>query len=208
MLRDTAIAYIARRLGNRSDLAAAILDEMQLVQETLENEDYHPHFLLSDVTDLTLTSGTDFVSFPTDYLAEYEEGALWYYDATASTPYTQLEKRDLDEIKNANLTAGTPQYYALGNGGFYIGPVADADYSLKIIFYQRDTALTTNIENNWLLYTPRLIIARTGLEMATYIQNERMMQFFGSMYSDAYDKFIKTEENRKHVNRDYRMEFK
>ncbi len=208
MLRDAAVSIIAQRLGNRTDLNDQIIAEMQFAQEALETEDYKPHFLLSEFADTTTTIGEERLAVPSNFIQEYDEGTLWYYDTTGATPvWTPLRKRAVEDIKNAGLAEGPPQYYSIGNGYFRLGPVPDAEYSIKMLYYKRDTVLTSNIENGWLKYAPRLLIARTGLDVATFIRDPQLVQIFGQLYTDARAKFIANEEGRKHANMDYRMEY-
>lgn len=205
MLRDKAISIIARRLGNRTDLDADILDEMQLVQESLEHGDKLPFFLLSEMASTSTTADEERVVLPGDFLKEYEEGALWYYDASAAEQWTPLTRAAMEELKGAELGTGEPQYYALADNYIRLAPIPDAVYSLKMLYYAEDTVLDTDIENNWLKYAPEWIIAETGARVATYIQNDKLVQRFMQDILTSSDRFWRYAEARKHSNQDYRM---
>jgi hypothetical protein len=208
MLRDTAVNLIARRLGNRTDLNDSIIAELQFVQELLENREYLPWFLLSELASTSTVADEERLALPSDFLMEYEQGALWYYSASSETKWTPLVKRPIEDLKGAFDSSGAPQYYALANGYFRLGPVPDAVYNIKMLYYKRDEGLDTNIENNWLKYAPALMVAMTGVQVATYIQNERMIQVFAAALQRAEVEFYNALEARKHANMDYQMEFK
>lgn len=207
MLRDTAISIIARRLGKRTDLDDQILDEMQLVQEVMEHADMLPFFLLTELATASTEVGEERVKIPTDFLKEYEAGALWYYDSTDDQIWFPLKRREIEELKGAFTDDGPPQYYALAGEYYRIAPVPDDVYTLKMLYYGQDALLTSNIENQWLKYAPELMIAETGLRVAAYIQNDKLVAIFQQNQQMAYEKFWRYCEARKHSNQDYRMEF-
>jgi hypothetical protein len=212
MLRDSAVSLIATRLGNRTDLDSRIVAEMQYVQEMLENREYLPVFLLSDITSLATVADQDYVSLPSDFLREYEEGNLWYYDSTVSagvSPWKEMSKRPVQDVKEGySLTTDSPEVYALLSDKIIVGPVPNAAYTLKFYYYARDAVLSSNIENQWLKYAPDLMIALTGLQVATFIQDATMINTFGAMATDADTRFMNADQARRHANQDYRMEYK
>ena len=207
MLRDAAVSLIALRLGNRTDLNDQIIAEMQLVQETLERSPLMPFFLLTEMATAQTVTDIERVALPTDFLQEYEAGALWYYAASGDTLWTPLIKRALEDFKGAELTSGAPQYYAVTGEYFRIAPIADAAYDIKMLYYAQADVLDTNIENGWLKYAAEWIIAETGTRIAAYIQNDKMISVFMQNAQTAKDAFWRYNEERKHSNQDYRMEF-
>ena len=208
MLRDTAVSLIAARLGNRTDLNDSIIAEMQLVQETLEHGDFLPFFLISEQATTSTTIDEERLVLPGDFLREFEEGAFWYYTNSDENTYTPLIRREMEEIKGAGLESGAPQYYAMTGAYLRVAPVPDAVYVVKMIYYATDTLLDTNVENNWLKWAAEWIIAETGARVATYIQNDKLVQRFMQDIQTSSDRFKRFAEGRKHSNQDYRMEYK
>lgn len=181
MNRDTAVASVARRLGNRTNLNTDIIAEMQVMQSVLERDlTLRPWFLLTDVESLSTTSGEEKVQLPSDFLYEGEETGLFWYDASVSeNNWTELVKVDYDDaVSFYNAKTGSPEAYALVGNYFRIYPTPDAAYTFKCIYYAADTVLSSNIENQWLKYAPQLLIAETGMTMAGYLQNKIAHGFF------------------------------
>jgi hypothetical protein len=208
MLRSTVVSLIAQRLGNRTDLDAQIISELQLTQDTLERADMLPFFLLTEFVATVTVAAEERLKLPDDFLKEYEEGALWYYDATSASQWAPLKRSSMEQLKGAFTTEGYPQYYALAGNYFRLAPVPDEVYSVKMLYYAQDTVLSTDVENQWLKYCPEWILSETGARMAAYIQNDKMAATFMQNAQMAKDKFWRYDEGRKHSNQDYRMEYK
>jgi len=207
MDRDTAVATIARRLGNRTDLTRlGIVDEMQLAQTRLENEILEiPWFLLSEVSQATTTVDEERLEIPSDFLKEHEEGTLFLYDSSLDDPWVGLEKHDWDDIVAKYTTTGQPKVYALVGKYFRLGPVPDAAYEMKMIYFKHDTVLSTNIENLWLEHVPELLIAETGKIIAENIVNDKAYARFSNDRTTAMTALMKTNVARQMANREYYM---
>lgn len=172
MNRDTARARIQFGLGRRTDLADEINDSLQDVQVRLEQEDALPWFLRTEISSTTTTAAEERVGVPSDFLAEWEDDALWYFNDTASEPedvWTKLQKSETDLLRAKYPGSGTPKAYSLDGTYFRIFPTPDAVYTLKQIYFAADQVLSTNIENKWLKYVPELLIGIVGQEMGVPI---------------------------------------
>lgn len=77
MLRDAAVALIASRMGQRTDLNAAILLEMALVITTKleENAVMTPWFLLHREDTLVSVAASDLIALPADFIVSAEDRA-------------------------------------------------------------------------------------------------------------------------------------
>jgi hypothetical protein len=204
MLRDTAIALIAARLGDRDDLTNQLIAEMQLAQTRLESDIFLPWFLLSEKATMETEIGEDRIPLPCDFLMEFEEGTLFYVDDEEEEP-VPLVKETFEKIREAYPGTGAPKAYALTNGYFRLRYVPDAVYTLGVIYYQRDTVLDSNIENRWLLNAADWLIAETGMVAANWIQNDRMAQIFRAERDAARSRILTRHEARMHANMDYYM---
>src|SRR3990167_6766699 len=156
MDRSTAVTMVQRKLGFRTDQSSVIIDALQDAQLKFERGTTLPWFLITDVTSITTTSGSHKVTFPTDFLREYEEDALWYFDSAADDDeqWNLLKKDSFYTLRQLYPGSGVPVAYAIHEGEFFIFPEPDAVYTLKLIYYKKDTLLTTDVENDWLKYAP------------------------------------------------------
>src|SRR5688572_12731232 len=93
MTRDEAVALIAFRLGDRTDLNDRIIAEMRLAQTELELGPTLPWFLLTEMATATLYEGDDTMALPADFLREVDEdeSALWFYKVDADSDYQWVE---------------------------------------------------------------------------------------------------------------------
>ena len=205
MIRDDAIALIKQGLGFRSDLDAQILTQMKFEQEVLERKSTLPWFLLSEFSNINTVIGEERLPVPTDFLQEYEEGTLWWFDstATAEDQWTQLGKALLDEVKTAE--PGTPDTYVVTGPYFRLFPVPDAVYNMKMVYYKQGVVLDNNVENEWLKYASDWLMALTGLHMAEDIENDKAAAKFQQRVVLAEDRIARENEARKHTNVRYIM---
>lgn len=187
MNRAAAVAQIQRLLGMRSDLETEIIQALQDAQVDLENEPTLPWFLVSEVSSVTTTPTESRVPLPVDFIREAEDedgGGLYLFDSTADEDeqWIKLEKATLNELRLAyQSTDGEPEAYALDDEYFRLAPIPDDTYTLKMVFYQKDDLLDTNIENKWLEKAPELIIGIAGRKMAEAIRDAGALQTFANM---------------------------
>jgi hypothetical protein len=193
MDRDEAVAYIARRLGNRTDLDSAIANELALAQTELEHSPLLPWFLLDSELYTTLATGTTRVELPAGFLREYEEGALWTVNADESE-WTALQKVPIDKLRQLHTLYSSqetdsetaPLYYSTDRTYFHLTPPPAADVTLRILCYTADSTLPTgDSTNDWLTHAPEILLAKTGMRMSQYLQNATAYQVFAGQYAEA-----------------------
>lgn len=211
MLRNTARDIVANRIGSRTDLNDRIVTEMQLVQTRLELLDTLPWFLDKLTTGLTATAGSAVIATPDGFLREKETnspdwgGCVWYYDPT-SGKRKPIHKEDFGKLYSSEelQTTGAPQYYAFVKDDIYIFPPRDVDYTVDILHYAADAALSTDLENQWLKYAPDLVIAETCLYMAEHVvAKPQLVQQFQTDVNAARDRLWRMSEARENSNRAY-----
>ncbi len=208
MDRDTARARIQFNMSNRTSHAAQIVLAMQDAQLELEKMPDLPWFLKQEISSITTTADEERVPVPTDFLREFEEDALYYFDSAAVSDeqWTVLFKESLDFLRDKYSGSGKPEGYALDGQYFRLFPTPDlSTYTLKMVYYYKDTILTSNVENQWLLYAPRLIIGKAGVDIGAAIGDKRGMDLSQKIYNDAFDVFERDQEARRHVGRRYVM---
>ncbi len=191
MLRDVAVDLLMKRLGNRKDLSLRddIINEMVYVQENiLEGGPFYPFFLISEISDADTTAMEERVQLPTDFLHEWEDGALYYFnpDATKNS-WVELTRDDWDLIK-ASYTTNTPglmTHYDIVGNYFLLAPTPDAAYTLKFRYYAAAASLAgvygdaANIENVWLDKASDWLIGEVGAIIASqYLVSQKLQQMF------------------------------
>jgi hypothetical protein len=203
MTRDEAAALIAKRLGNRTDLSAMIVDEMQLVQEDLlEMGERLPWFLLTDVIAFVTVANTATVDLPADFLLECNECDLEIQDTSGS--WRALTKKELFALQSkfrTETTATQPTHYALVNAQFVLFPTPDAAYNLRTRYYAKADVLATNITNAWLTYAKSWFIDTvTAVMAAKYLMNPQLAKTYEGAALVAATKIFKRDEARQQTN--------
>lgn len=201
MMRDECVATIQRELGFRQDLASAIVETLKEVQIQLEGTFELPWFLKAEISDATTAfPDEERLAVPDDFIRESETGALWLYDADATTAagkWKLLHKDNLDVLRTTVMGAGPPIAYALDNQYFRLFPTPDAAYTIKLDYFARDTVLNNNIENKWLKYVPNLLIGLAGLRMCTPANAPQAKEIFTLMATNGWtnlDHYITARE--------------
>jgi len=210
MLRDTAILLLMQRSGNLQDSAIRdlMIAEMDFVQTIeLELGLNLPWFLLSETSSITTISGEARLPNPTDFLREYDDGALWVYDVSQSNPWGKLTKDSYEALIARNLGSGRPRFYSLVGENFILFPTPDTAYTVKMKYYKKGVSIagnyggTGNVENVWLKYAPDLLIAKTGVIYAgQYDQSPERGQFFQAQAQVALKRVIDETTARENAN--------
>ena len=182
MIRSAAIARIQQGLGFRTDLSDVIISALQEAQGEFERAQTLPWFLISEDQTFTATALSPTVALPTSFLRIVEEESP-HFTTTGTTP-TFLVKKPFDEALQYYLgvSNGRPQAYTLRSASISLWPTPDITYTLAWSYYKAGTALTSDIENVWLLNVPYLLIARAGLIVAADLENETATKKFLAMY--------------------------
>lgn len=208
MLKSEVVSRIQRRLGMRTDLAAAILEELQDAQVKFERGIqlpsggiFLPWFLRSEQAEALTEINEQRVPVPSDFLREIDdEVGLWYYNADADTEdeqWTRLEKNGLDFLRVNLPGTGSPKGYCLDGVYFRIFPTPDAVYSLKMIYYAADATLTdADGTNKWLTYAPYLFIGEAGYEIAASTRDDKAVAYFEKLRMQEIQRLWATTEAR------------
>lgn len=204
MTRNEAVALVKQVLGFMANRDSTIISNMQFQQTQLELSPTKPWFLLSEIEDLTTVDGQTYVSTPLDFLDEYDEGGMWYYDSTAAAGYewVEMKKDDYDVLKRnyRGAEAGPPEAYALVGSEFQLFPTPDDAYTLKYLYYKKDETLESNIENQWLKFVPGLLIGKAGAMLAASLRDMEAIKIFDKMTQEAMLLLENQNEARKYRN--------
>jgi hypothetical protein len=191
MLRDAAVARIQQGLGFRgsSYQSTAIVTALQDVQVELEMGPTLPWFLESEILSVSTQDEEERLALPDGFIKEIDDGALWYYDGTATSAsdvWTELKKDELEYLRKTYPGEGIPSHYNLQGEYMRLFPTPDAStYTLKLLCYLKDTVLSANVENKWLEHTPRLLIGLAGVELAGDTRDQSAIDKFMNMASAA-----------------------
>lgn len=194
MTRDQIVDLLMGRLGKRTSSITQqdIINEMPFVQEmTLEGHPEPPWFLLTTRQNLATVASTETVALPSDFLQEWEDGALYIVNDDGSE--TALTREDYDIIKyHKGETEGKPSYYDIVGESIVLRQIPDAVYTLKFRYYARGASLAgvygdgNNIENIWLKYAADWFLAEVGMVIANqYLQSDKMLQMFAAQAIQA-----------------------
>jgi hypothetical protein len=207
MTRDEAVAMMKVQLGFRSDLDSTIITNLKLAQTLLEKEPTKPWFCISEESTLTTTADDQRVGFPTGFIEEVDRSKLYYVPADTTEEHVFLTKDDYDVLaaQYVGADAGAPEAYALLGNYFRIFPTPDDAYTLKITFVESQTVLTTNIENNWLLHAPLLLMGSAGVLTATALRDTHAMNTFSGWENKGRMLLYSENETRDHANRTYQI---
>lgn len=207
MLRDDARSRIQNTLAFRTDKATEIVNALQDAQVILEQSSELPWFLKTEVSTISTTKDEERVTIPTDFLREWEEDPLWYFNASADDEdkWVELAKEDLSFLRGAYPGAGAPIAYALDEKYFRIFPTPDEIYPLKTIYYGKAAILSSNIENDWLKHFPYLMIGEAGRLFAPGLRDKAALTQFTQWALEGRALLRVSNEARMHSGRRYIM---
>lgn len=205
MFRDAAVAEIQEGLGFRTDLTEAIIRRMQRVQFLLQQGKTLPWFLLQENSTISVSAGGD-ATIPADFLREFSYGHGLFYRDTSDSSAVFLRKMTLDEAEALYGTEdndGFPAAYVVRKSTFRLFPRPANALTLYWDYFKKAAELTSNIENEWLLYAPYLIIGNAGASMAQTLRNEGAVSEFTSIALAAQDALNKENALREITNRTF-----
>jgi hypothetical protein len=209
MDRDTAVSRVQRQLGFRTDLNEQIVDAMQDAQVQLEAEETLPWFLQSEISSISTVVGEERVKLPSDFIREWEDDPLWYFNSSAEEDedvWNELDKgTDLGVLRRTYSGEGPPQAYHLTADYFRVFPTPDEIYTLKMTYYKNALVLDTNIENVWLKYFPWLLIGKAGVSLASSLRDKNALTVFAALELTNHTAMVHDTEARRHANKRYIM---
>lgn len=207
MLRDDAVSIIKGRLARWNDtvLANYIIVELKAAQQRNELMEPLPWFLLTESSYTVTVEDEERIEIPADFIREADEDAFWVEDASGN--WTKLIKDDYDYIRGRFTGTGIPERYALVGRYLRVRPAPDGVYNVHMIYYGKDEALSTNIENKWLANAPEVLIADAGHVIASrYVRNDSAAAEFKQDFMRARKELLVANQARLDANRIYRSD--
>lgn len=203
MNRTQICNLVLARIGRRETDAYAVAQaklELTLVQERLEGGAFLPWFLLTSEQTLTTVASTREVALPDNFLREWDDYPLQFYDSTASPAYMPLTKDDFDVhlAEFGEADDGEPQAYALSGVVFDLFPTPDYAYPLKWRYFARDAVLSDSVlTNNWTANAADLLVAELGVVMAGYARRDDLVNLFAAQKAEALKRLTAFDIARK-----------
>ena len=189
MTRLEAQKVIEGRLGGRTGIATQIVSELQQAQRELEGKPFLPWFLRAADT---ISTDIFTLQIPYGFLRELDDEPLLVIveeqgvTSLVKKPYSAL--RAIAELNGL----GKPQFYGLisdSNTSFdraELFPRPEQVYTFNWTYYKADVNLSDDtVENAWLYYAPKLLIARAGLQVAKSLRSPEAVQLFASDLLEA-----------------------
>ena len=211
MTPKKGIDILMRRLGNRKDpkLREAILDEMNVVANSLERRPFLPWFLEKTAEDLILPEGAHSLTLPEDFLVEMEDDSVFLLkDNIVHSAPTKVDRQDLKKMY-PQQSATMPRYYALFGNKFLFGNPSDKEYTVHLTYLAGSRVIETSEDEDeyrWLTEAGEYFITEVGAIIAdTHIQNPDMAQRFAQRAAGLRTELYRLHEARQHTNRDYSL---
>jgi len=196
-------ARFKRRIGRRGfTVTTEFLDEMIAAQEELEGMPQLPKFLKAQTLWETTPQGNILLTNlpPADFIRVYDDQALAYLAEDGKEKHAKrLDTRNqLVSKRNAGVSPnGTIYYYIDEMGGtkyIEISHAQDRDVQWRLTYYAQDTILTGANSNLWCAREPNQILGFAGMNLATWLRDERALKYYQGLYSSARSKMIRQIE--------------
>src|SRR5688572_23518046 len=210
MTRTQIIAHVLFLLG-RQESNTYLIEQAKtclgLIQEKLEGGALMPWFLLTDELSLATVANLRSVAVPSDFLREWEDYPLTYYDVTAEDPYIELDKDEFNYLREqfGSSETGPPQAYSLDGQVYSMFPTPADIYTLTTRYFAKDEVLTDSVlENNWTEHATDVLIAELGMMLSAGRRDPAINQYFATEAGRAHRRLLAFDEARKQALRDAR----
>ena len=184
--RDEVVQELRYALGNRQDAAARMLSTLDFVQvHKLERAPELPWFLLSDDTYQDTVSGQEYLTVPTDFLREHEDGALWNVGLASKYDSTDVDWKGmgkdthnvLRDFYRDNTDTDDSCHYSLDGDKWRLADVPDAAYRIFYKYYQKQTVPSAlaggSSTNAWITNAGDLLVAEAAKHLGNQLQFRR-----------------------------------
>jgi len=177
---------------DREDLTNIIPDFIALT-ESRHRRDFKIRRMETRVTASTIAD-TEYYSLPDNYVAM--RNIQLNTDPKTSLEY--LTPEIMDRVKGGSST-GKPKAYSIIGNNFQLRPIPDSVYEIEMLYYKYFTPLSdSNTTNDMLTYHPDLYLYGSLVEAEPYLQNDKRLQTWASLYDRAKKDLIDTNERDRH----------
>lgn len=123
----------------------------------------------------------------------YRQGRSLYIDGT---PDTRLEFRTSAEFWSiyGSLATAKPQVYTIEGENFTWGPVPDAVYSIKVLYYQEPAALSADLDTNGVFTLDfQLLFYSSLIASAPFLKNDGRVIIWTQLYEDCLQNVMEAD---------------
>ena len=177
---------------DREDLTNIIPDFIALT-ESRHRRDFKIRRMETRVTASTVAD-TEYYSLPDNYVAM--RNIQLNTDPKTSLEY--LTPEIMDRVRGGSST-GKPKAYSIIGNNFQLRPIPDSVYEIEMLYYKYFTPLSdSNTTNDMLTYHPDIYLYGALVEAEPYLQNDKRLQTWASLYDRAKKDFKDTNERDRH----------
>lgn len=208
-----ALNLLMARLGNRTNttLRANCLLEMNLVQSaTLEGGPLLPWFLITTDATLALSVGVRELTLPTNFLRELDEGGRIEIK-NSDLEWKTMTKGEYQELLvhwEEETTSELPLDYALLGTQIAVFPLPEVASPIRMRYLGTGATIADDaVETVWLKYAADLVIAETGIIVASKHVREdpQKVKEFRDDRDKAYARLLAANTARAEANLNRRM---
>lgn len=209
MTNAELISRVLFALGNRTSHRGEILAAMLGWVNEAEQSPFLPWFLEKESTGLALTIGQDYVTLPTDFLRELDEGVVLITDEEG-VEHSLVKTPSLKKLLSETTTEEIPQGYYLSSDRIYVAPrPTEYAYPLRFFYYGKSTTIADNSSEvtHWGKYAQNAIVYGTAADFAAApMRNDALARQLEKMEKQALDALWRDTEARLHSGQVYLIE--
>ena len=144
-----------------------------------------PMWFLQKKDTVTLSTGNDSVSLPSDFAAPFNARVL--INNVYRDKQSGFQKQDftvLEDLYRKQLTSGYPMNYAYWAGSIYVDVTANADYTIDLTYLQKDAVKPSDDTDTSVWFNEGLDAVRT-LAMAMFKDDVEQYDSVGNDWAKA-----------------------
>jgi hypothetical protein len=177
---------------DRTDLTDQIPDFITLA-EARHKRDFKLRRMETRVTANTIAD-TEYYTLPDNYVAMRNI----QLNTDPKTPLEYLTPEQMDRIY-AGSNKGKPKAYSIIGNDIQLRPLPDSAYEIEILYFKHFAALSDSAPTNEMLTNhPDAYLYGALVEAEPYLQNDKRLQTWSSLYDRAKQDIISSNERDRH----------
>ena len=177
---------------DRTDLTDSISDFITLA-EARHKRDFKLRRMETRVTANTIAD-TEYYTLPDQYVAM--RNIQLNTDPKTSLEY--LTPEQMDRIYAGSMK-GKPRAYSIIGNDIQLRPIPDSAYEIEILYFKHFAALSDSAPTNEMLTNhPDAYLYGALVEAEPYLQNDKRLQTWSSLYDRAKQDIISSNERDRH----------
>ncbi len=183
MTLQQMVSQIEFRLGNKRNLSAQIVNEIQLAQKSLEiDPKLNVYFLFRSWAFQAFVTERSY-PMPNDFVKLCDTNQPYYLDVNNTV--FRLKRRLADAVFLPS-TVGVPQYYAFQSMAFITDKLSDGVY--RVFYYGMDSVLSLDgvTENNWTRLAPNVVMLKAAMNVAKTLRDMDLFNMLNAEYQVEY----------------------